>query len=140
MVDLSMPFVNAATTPEFVTRYGSNPDAATYVAELYANVLGRQPDAGGQTFWTGVMNNLLRVDNALTAHALMLEQFVDSSEYGTNSQPYVHGFLAASAQGTETYQGSLFQQTPDSAVPPSSSQVSLVGQAAPTVGHFHFHV
>jgi len=137
MVDLSMPFVNPATTPEFAARYGSNPDAATYVTELYANVLGRQPDAAGQTYWTGAMTNLLQVDSALTARALMLEQFVDSSEYGTSSQPYIHGFLAASAQGTETFQGSLFQQTPDNAVPPSSSQVSLVGLPAPLVGHSH---
>jgi hypothetical protein len=38
-------------SPEFVAKYGS-PTLATYVGELYANVLGRAPDASGLSYWT----------------------------------------------------------------------------------------
>jgi V8-like Glu-specific endopeptidase len=134
MVDLATPFVSDSTG-EFVTRYGANPDASTYVTELYGNVLGRSPDAAGQSYWTGVMTSLLHVDTALTARAQLLERFVDSSEYKTETQPYVHGFLAASAQGTETYLGSLFQQIPDTQLAETSHSVTLVGQAMTFAGH-----
>ena len=137
MVDLATPFVNPAITPEFVARYGANPDASTYVTELYGNVLDRQPDVTGQTYWTGVLSNLLQIDTPLNARALLLEQFVDSSEYRANSQPYIHGFLAASAKGTESYQGSLFQQTPDTALPPASTPTPLVGLSMSTASHVH---
>ena len=65
MVNLATPFVNPAITPEFVARYGANPDASTYVTELYGNVLDRQPDVTGQTYWTGVLSNLLQIDTRL---------------------------------------------------------------------------
>ena len=137
MVNLATPFVNPAITPEFVARYGANPDASTYVTELYGNVLDRQPDVTGQTYWTGVLSNLLQIDTPLNARALLLEQFVDSSEYRADSQPYIHGFLAASAKGTESYQGSLFQQTPDTALPPASTPTPLVGLSMSTASHVH---
>ena len=38
--------------PEFTQKYG-NPTLATYVTELYTNVLGRAPDASGLAFWAG---------------------------------------------------------------------------------------
>lgn len=37
-------------SPEFRARYGTLGDAA-FVTQVYLNVLGRQPDAGGHTYW-----------------------------------------------------------------------------------------
>jgi Domain of unknown function (DUF4214) len=133
MVALATPFVDPTLTPEFVTRYGANPSASTFVTELYGNVLGRQPDAAGQAYWTNVLNGLAQTDTPQQAHAALLEQFVDSTEYRTATLNYTHGFLAASAGGTETYSGSLFSQTPDSSGAPSA--VALVGHAASAAAH-----
>lgn len=40
---------------EFQGRYGSNPTDAAFISALYANVLHRMPDPGGNTYW---MNQL----------------------------------------------------------------------------------
>ena len=44
------------TAPEFTQDYGSNPTNTHYVTELYTNVLGRAPDAGGLSYWIGQAN------------------------------------------------------------------------------------
>ena len=43
-----------ATSPEFITRYGSLPDPA-FVNQLYENVLGRSTDAAGAQYWGSLL-------------------------------------------------------------------------------------
>ncbi|MDE1566928.1 DUF4214 domain-containing protein [Aquabacter sediminis] len=47
--DMANFFVNA---PEFAQLYGSGASDDTFVAALYKNVLGRDPDAGGRAYYT----------------------------------------------------------------------------------------
>jgi hypothetical protein len=47
-VDVAAGFIGSA---EFAGKYGANPSDAEYVDALYANVLHRAPDAGGQDYW-----------------------------------------------------------------------------------------
>lgn len=42
---------------EFVARYGSAPSDQEFVTGLYQNVLHRQPDQGGASFWTGKLHD-----------------------------------------------------------------------------------
>ena len=58
---------------EFGARYGA-PDAVGYVTQLYANVLGRAPDAAGLSFW---VNSVL---NPAVNHAGVLAGFSESAE------------------------------------------------------------
>ena len=44
-----------AGSPEFVSRYGAL-DSAGFVTLVYQNVLGRNPEAGGFTYWLGQLN------------------------------------------------------------------------------------
>jgi hypothetical protein len=48
LVDVAAGFIGSA---EFAGKYGANPSDAEYVDALYANVLHRAPDAGGQDYW-----------------------------------------------------------------------------------------
>ncbi len=40
---------------EFYTLYGENPTDERFIEALYLNVLGRQPDVGGQLYWSQVI-------------------------------------------------------------------------------------
>lgn len=42
-------------SPEFYGRSGGTPQG--FVTALYNDLLGRAPDAGGETYWEGVVNN-----------------------------------------------------------------------------------
>ena len=42
---------------EFKTLYGENVSDATYVNNLYKNVLGREADAGGLLYWLGQLTS-----------------------------------------------------------------------------------
>jgi len=44
------------TSPEFVAKYGSNPSNASYVDNLYQNVLHRGGEAGGVAYWNQELN------------------------------------------------------------------------------------
>jgi hypothetical protein len=44
------------TSGEFVSQYGANPSNASYVDNLYLNVLHRPGEAGGVAFWNQVLN------------------------------------------------------------------------------------
>ncbi|CAN7500145.1 DUF4214 domain-containing protein [Pseudoduganella sp. LjRoot289] len=70
LVDVAASFVGSQ---EFIDTYGtlSNTD---FVTLLYANVLGRAPDAGGLAFHVG------NLDNARLTRAGVLAQFSDSPE------------------------------------------------------------
>ncbi len=63
-----------ASSPEFVTRYGSVSNSA-FVALVYANVLGRQPDAAGLQFWTQ------RLDSGAMTRGQVMIGFSESPEF-----------------------------------------------------------
>ncbi len=76
---LSVDFANSA---EFNTRYAANattPASVALVAELYANVLGRQPDAAGLAYWS---------NSGLDA-AQLLYSFSTSSEFIADTAPAI---------------------------------------------------
>jgi hypothetical protein len=52
-VSLHDDAANFIAAPEFAQRYGAAPSNEAFVTALYANVLSRAPDAGGQAYWTG---------------------------------------------------------------------------------------
>jgi hypothetical protein len=54
VTDVSQAFINS---PEFIARYGANPSNASFVDNLYQNVLHRGGEAGGVTYWNGQLNN-----------------------------------------------------------------------------------
>ncbi|MFC0406927.1 DUF4214 domain-containing protein [Roseomonas elaeocarpi] len=45
-----------ATSGEFTARFGTGLSNAGFVTKIYENVLGRAPDAGGLSFWTGQLD------------------------------------------------------------------------------------
>ena len=108
------------------------PRLPDYVAALYRNVLSREPDAAGQTYWTNVYNTLLNdltggaaatEEDKREVRAILLEQFVSSEESESRAQPAIENFLTQSALGTGTAFDTLWQYTPsdDSTVDLSSS-------------------
>jgi hypothetical protein len=60
-------------SPEFVSTYGSL-DNAGFVRQVYLNVLGREPDAGGLSYWVGVLNGG-------TSRANVLYSFCANAEF-----------------------------------------------------------
>ena len=74
------------TSPEFVAKYGANPTNASYVDNLYQNVLHRAGDAGGITYWNTQLNS-----GAVTK-AYVLEQFATLAEGAALVAPAIaHG-------------------------------------------------
>ena len=59
---------------EFQAIYGENPSNEQFVAKLYENVLGRQGEAGGTTYWVG------ELDSGAKDKATVLTQFSESAE------------------------------------------------------------
>lgn len=63
-IDTGAQLVNVASgfiaSAEFKSVYGENPSNTDLVAKLYQNVLGRDGEEGGITFWTGELNNAAR--------------------------------------------------------------------------------
>lgn len=72
--DISNAF---AGSQEFTDRYGSL-DNAGFATLVYTNVLGRQPDNDGLTFWTNSLNGGASRGSVMTG-------FSESEEYQTNS-------------------------------------------------------
>ena len=64
--------------PEFVQMYGTNSSNTTFLTQLYHNVLGRDPDAGGYQYWMDVMNNYTKDQSILRGQ--MLIDFSESPE------------------------------------------------------------
>jgi serralysin len=64
--------------PEFVQMYGANSTDSTFLTQLYHNILGRDPDAGGYQYWMDVMNNYTADKTILRGQ--MLIDFSDSPE------------------------------------------------------------
>lgn len=61
-------------SPEFVAKYGANPTNASYVDNLYLNVLGRKGEAGGVAYWNQ------QLDAQSVSRAYVLEQFATLPE------------------------------------------------------------
>ena len=94
---LDTTFANSA---EFNARYGANaktPANVGLVAELYENVLGRQPDAAGLTYW---------VNSGLNA-AQLLQAFAQSAEFINDTASAVTTYEYLEAAGTPPTAGSL---------------------------------
>jgi hypothetical protein len=62
------------TSDEFVTKYGANPTNASYVDNLYLNVLGRSGESGGVAYWNQELNA------GRVTKAYVLEQFATLAE------------------------------------------------------------
>jgi len=69
LVDVASGFIGSA---EFAGKYGATTSDAEYVDALYANVLHREPDAGGQDYWMHTLQ--------LTSRAQVLVDFSVSQE------------------------------------------------------------
>ncbi|CAH0253095.1 Serralysin [Massilia sp. Bi118] len=67
--------------PEFDAKYGVNPTDATFVTNLYNNVLHRDPDSEGFQYW---INALAGNPNKAEVRAQVLIEFADSIENQTN--------------------------------------------------------
>ena len=94
---LNTTFANSA---EFNARYGANattPANLGLVVELYENVLGRQPDSAGLTYW---------VNSGLDA-AQLLQAFAQSAEFISNTASAVTTYENLEAAGTPPTAGSL---------------------------------
>jgi hypothetical protein len=63
--------------PEFDALYGVNPTNASFVNQLYHNVLHRDADADGFNYWVNVLNSS---GDKTEARAQMLIGFSDSAE------------------------------------------------------------
>jgi Tol biopolymer transport system component len=74
LLDVSRSFIGSG---EFQSLYGVNPSHIQIVDLFYQNVLHRAPDAGGQAYWVGVL------DNNPFAVPLVLQQFSESLENKT---------------------------------------------------------
>lgn len=61
-------------TSEFAGLYGANPSNATFVTQLYKNVMHRTPDDAGYVFWLDVL------DRNATDRATVLSAFSESPE------------------------------------------------------------
>ncbi len=64
-------------SPEFTDRYGSLGNAG-FVDQVYQNVMGRSPDSGGRTYWSG------RLGSGTTRGEMMIG-FSESDEFVANS-------------------------------------------------------
>ena len=85
-------------SPEFIAKYGSNPTSASYVDNLYQNVLHRSGDAGGISYWNQQLNS-----GAVTK-AYVLEQFATLAEGATLVAPTVsHGIAYTDYVGQKKY-------------------------------------
>jgi len=74
------------TSPEFVAKYGSNPSNASYVDNLYQNVLHRAGESGGVAYWNQQLNT------GAATKAFVLEQFATLAEGAALVAPTIaHG-------------------------------------------------
>ena len=93
---VSLPGAVAALTgsAEFAGSYGTLSDAG-FVSLLYANVLGREPDAAGLAFWTDAMR-------AGRSQAEVLLSFSESAEYRARTDgAFAGGVWIADAEAVE---------------------------------------
>jgi hypothetical protein len=70
--------------PEFTAKFGANPSNDAFVTELYANVLGRAPDAGGLAYWEAQANSGVARDQLLVAFATSAENHTLTAPHTAN--------------------------------------------------------
>jgi hypothetical protein len=87
-----------AASAEFIQMYGSL-NNSNFVRQVYLNVLNREPDQGGWTFWTAQLDS-----GAYTRGGVMV-QFANSAEY--------RGIIGNEVYVTLAYAG-LLRRAPDS--------------------------
>ena len=71
------------TSAEFAQKYGSDVTNDKYTETLYRNVLQREPDAGGLSYWQGVLNS-----GGLDRDQLLIE-FAACAENVTLTAPHI---------------------------------------------------
>ena len=84
------------TSPEFTTTYGNNPADEEFVALLYINVLGRQPDQAGFDFWVNELAN-----GIITREQLVIA-FSEAVEFKMQVDAEAKGILVYDAQISST--------------------------------------
>lgn len=62
------------TTPEFISKFGSNPTHSSYITQLYYNILNRAPDTAGYNYWM-TRTDMTRAQ-LLTAFAFSAENVI----------------------------------------------------------------
>lgn len=70
LIEIASRFV---ASPEFAALYGEQPSDARFVELLYANVLGREPDAAGYQGWTDALSSGISRAQVLTGFSESLE-------------------------------------------------------------------
>src|SRR5579872_918102 len=86
-------------SPEFQSVYGTL-DNPSFVTQMYRNIMGRDPDPAGQSYYVALLNGggFTRAD--------MVDQFVRSSEYDARVRPRAYanllymGFLCRTADSS----------------------------------------
>lgn len=91
---LASSFIGSA---EFQARFpGAAQNPASFVTQLYSNVLGRAPDAGGLSYWTGLLQN------GTQKQADVLQSFSESAENQARTAPLTaNGVWAANEQASQ---------------------------------------
>ncbi|MBL8582102.1 MAG: DUF4214 domain-containing protein, partial [Rhizobiaceae bacterium] len=64
---------------EFEDNYGADPSDEDFVAALYENALGRQPDDAGADFWEDALSDGLSREAALVAFAMSAENLTNNA-------------------------------------------------------------
>ena len=86
VTNIAQGFVNSA---EFTAKYGTNPTNATYIDKLYQNVLGRNGDSGGITYWNQELDaGRISKAAALAAFATLPEGASNVASLIANGIPY----------------------------------------------------
>ncbi|MEM9393032.1 MAG: DUF4214 domain-containing protein [Pseudomonadota bacterium] len=88
---LGQAVIGFMDAPEFQTKYGAT-DNPGFVTLLYSNVLERAPDAGGLTYWTGLLNSG-------TSRSDVVLNFVESPEFKANTETPALAFSTDAVQG-----------------------------------------
>ena len=101
------PLTQNEQTASYLNGQAGDNTAATFVHNLYRELLGREPDAAGQTFWLNVYS---QAGGAAAARQKVVAGFLDSPEYRQHlvSRIYVD-FLhrAVEASGLQFWTGKL---------------------------------
>jgi hypothetical protein len=80
-----------ATTSTYINGQVGDGTAATFVHNLYRELLGREPDAAGQTFWVNVFDQADSKGGTAAAQQTLVAAFLSSAEY---RQHLVEGIYA----------------------------------------------
>lgn len=85
---------------EFTSLYGATPSAGAFVTALYANILGRLPDAAGLAAWTATLGGSSTSIPTVAQMANLALIFTQSKEYLANSTVNIQNWLTGGVLGT----------------------------------------